>query len=170
MIKIEPLTSNNFNKNSLDDYSRKQDVKRVYRMINGEYTLVEQPYIEDWDLERRRQIARNLSGEGYITFLAIQDDRIVGFISLVAKLVGCRMILDMMHVSSECRGHGLGRRLFEIGAGTARENGAEELYISACSSEETIAFYQAMGAKITDCPIRRLAEEEPFDLQMACSL
>ena len=43
--------------------------------------------------------------------------------------------------SSEFRGQGIGRQLFEAGKAEARKAGAEALYISACSSEETIAFY-----------------------------
>ena len=35
-------------------------------------------------------------------------------------------------------------------------------------SEETIAFYKAMGAELTDCPIKEIAEAEPCDLQMVC--
>ena len=42
------------------------------------------------------------------------------------------------------------------------------MYISACSSEETIAFYKAMGAELADCPIKEIAEAEPYDLQMIC--
>ena len=42
------------------------------------------------------------------------------------------------------------------------------LYISACSSEETIAFYNAIGVKLADKPIKELAEAEPCDLQMIC--
>lgn len=76
------------------------------------------------------------------------------------------MILDMMHVSAACRGQGIGRRLFDVGKGEARKAKAEALYISACSSEETIAFYKAMGAERTDCPIKEFAEAEPYDLQM----
>ena len=78
------------------------------------------------------------------------------------------MILDMMHVSAACRGQGIGRRLFDVGKEEARKVGAEALYISACSSEETIAFYKAMGAKMTDCPIKEIAEDEPYDVQMVC--
>ena len=37
------------------------------------------------------------------------------------------------------------------------------MYISACSSEETITFYEAMGAELADCPIKEIAEEEPYD-------
>ena len=78
------------------------------------------------------------------------------------------MILDMMQVSSECRGKGIGRQLFEAGKSEARKSGAEALYISACSSEETIAFYRAMGSELATNPINEIADEEPFDLQMIC--
>ncbi len=81
---------------------------------------------------------------------------------------GPYMILDMMQVSSECRGQGIGRKLFEAGKDEARKAGAEALYISACSSEETIAFYRAMGSELASNPIKEIAEEEPFDLQMIC--
>ena len=78
------------------------------------------------------------------------------------------MILDMMQVSAACRGQGIGRKLFDAGKEETRKAGAEALYISACSSEETIAFYKAMGAELADCPIKEIAEEEPYDLQMVC--
>ena len=38
------------------------------------------------------------------------------------------------------------------------------------SSEETIAFYRAMGSFLAENPIEEMAEEEPFDLQMVCSV
>ena len=78
------------------------------------------------------------------------------------------MILDMMQVSAECRGQGVGRRLFNIGMEEARKAGAEVLYISACSSQEMIVFYKAMGAQLTDNSIKEIAEDEPADLQMVC--
>lgn len=92
----------------------------------------------------------------------------VGFIGLKKDLVEPYMILDLMQVSATCRGQGIGRKLFDVGKEEARKAGAEALYISACSSEETIAFYKAMGAELTDCPIKEIAEAEPYDLQMVC--
>lgn len=76
----------------------------------------------------------------------------------------------MMHVSADYRGKGIGRQLFTRGKEEARKAGAEVLYISACSSEETIAFYKAMGAEITENPIREFADDEPYDLQIICSV
>lgn len=167
---IELLTENNFTESSLDSYERRQEVKKVYRKQEGTYVLVEQPFVEDWDFERKRQVARTISSKDYITYIACKDEKVVGFIGLKKQLVGERMILDMMQVSAECRGTGIGRKLFEAGKKEAIKAGAKELYISACSSEETIAFYRAMGAEITDNPIQQLAEEEPFDVQMICKL
>ena len=168
MIRIELLSTENFNMNSLDNYQRKQDVKKVYRKHNGEYILVDCIYTEDWDVEKRRSVAKDISSDDYITYLAIDNDEVVGFIGVKKDLVEPYMILDLMQVSATYRGQGIGRKLFDVGKEVARKAGAEALYISACSSEETIAFYKAMGAELTDCPIEEIAEDEPYDLQMVC--
>lgn len=170
MIRIELLSEENFGIESLDSYNRKQDVKKVYRKIDGEYMLVECAYTEDWDMLKKRSIAKQISSDEYITYLALDNDKVVGFIGLLKKLNGPYMILDMMQVSSECRGQGVGRQLFNVGKREARKAGADALYISACSSEETIAFYRAMGSRLASCPIKEIAEDEPFDLQMVCSV
>lgn len=170
MITIELLTEKNFNGNSLDNYVRTQQVTQVYRNIDGRYVLVELPYVEDWSLERKREIARELSGEDFIGYLALEQTRVVGFIGLKKQLHSGYMILDMMHVCAAYRGKGLGKALFQKGMEEGKKAGAKGLYISACSSKETIAFYRAMGAELTAQPIPELAEAEPFDLQMVCPL
>ena len=73
MIKIELLSTENFNLDSLDHYPRKQDVKKVYRKLNGEYILVDCVYTEDWDLEKRRSVAKDISSDEYITYLACEN-------------------------------------------------------------------------------------------------
>ncbi len=170
MIKIELLSESNFNENSLDNYVRTQEVKKVYRKQGEEYVLVEMPYVEDWSLEKKRSVAKDISSKEYISYIALDDDKVVGFIGLKKELVGNYMILDMMHTSAEYRGKGLGRRLFELGREAARKAGAKALYISACSSEETIAFYKAMGAVVTKDTIKEIEEDEPCDLQMICKV
>ena len=168
MIRIELLSTENFKPDSLDNYQRKHDVKKVYRKHNGKYILVDCVYTEDWDMEKRRSVAKDISSDDYITYLAIDDVEVVGFIGLKKDLIEPYMILDLMQVSATYRGQGIGRKLFDVGKEVARKAGAEALYISACSSEETIAFYKAMGAELTDCPIEEIAEDEPYDLQMVC--
>lgn len=170
MIKIELLTAENFKPTSLDNYQRRQEVKRVYRKHDGVYQLEECAYMEDWDREKKRYVAKEISSNAYITYLALEKDEVVGFIGLKKDLVEDYMILDQMHVSAICRGQGTGRKLFEKGKEEAKKAGAKALYISACSSEETIAFYNAMGARLTESPIKELAEAEPCDLQMVCKI
>lgn len=168
MIRIELLSENNFNERSLDFYTRTQEVKKVWRKVGTEYALVEMPYTEDWDAAKKRQVAKDLAGDEYISYGAFDGDKVIGFIGLFKHLKDGYMILDLMQVSKEYRGKGIGRQLFECGREEAQKAGVRALYISACSSEETIAFYKAMGAVITKTPIREIAEEEPFDVQMVC--
>ncbi|MBQ1735224.1 MAG: N-acetyltransferase, partial [Lachnospiraceae bacterium] len=65
MIKIELLSEKNFSINSLDSYNRKQDVNKVYRRIDGEYRLIECKYTEDWDLNKKRSVAKQISSDEY---------------------------------------------------------------------------------------------------------
>ena len=53
MTQIELLSDKNYNDNSLDEYERRQDVKRVYRRKGTEYVLVDMPYVEDWSLAEK---------------------------------------------------------------------------------------------------------------------
>ena len=170
MIKIELLSDKNFNEHSLDSYERRQDVKRVFRRKGSEYVLVEMPYVEDWSLEKKRQVAADISSAEYISYIALERNNVVGFIGLKKQLNDQYMILDMMHVSATYRGNGTGRKLFNIGKEEAKKAGAKALYISACSSEETISFYKAMGAELTNNPIQEIADDEPYDLQMVCNV
>lgn len=96
----------------------------------------------------------------------MEDGNIIGFASVEKKVQDGRIILDMMHVSRNYRGQGIGKRLFQQVKERAKEIGANQLYISAFSSEDTIKFYISMGCKITDNPIIKIVEDEPFDIQM----
>ena len=97
IIKIELLSENNFNENSLDNYVRTQNVKKVYRKQGEEYVLVDMPYVEDWTLEKKRSVAKDICSKDYISYVALDDGKVVGFIGLKKQLVGKYMILDMMH-------------------------------------------------------------------------
>ena len=168
MMQIERVSEKNFDEHSLDSYVRRQDVKRVYRRKGDEYVLVDMPYVEDWSLGEKRQVAMEIISAEYISYMAVDEDTVVGFIGLKKRLYQDFMILELMHVSAPWRGMGIGRALFHLGKEEAKKAGAKALYISACSSEETIAFYRAMGAKLTNVPIQELADAEPYDLQMTC--
>lgn len=165
-MKIELLTTDNFSVASLDDFKRTQRVKRSYRKIDGSYKIVEHEYIMDWSPEKKREVASELLSDSCIAYLAIERDRIIGFASVSKTKVDGYMIAELIQVDADMRRRGIGRRLFAALLDEARRANAKGLYISACSSEETVGFYLAMGCRITDTPIESLAAAEPCDVQM----
>lgn len=169
-MKIELADHTNFNYDSLDGFSRYQEVKNIYRVVNGELTLVNRPFTEDWDLERRREKAADILAGDEMTYCAFDGGRVVGAIMLIPKLDKGRMIIDSFHVSYDHRRCGIGRALFAAAADAARRAGAAGLYVSACPSQETIDFYLAMGFRVSADPIAACVEEEPGDIQMECAL
>ena len=169
-IEIKQADRNNFCETSMDLFDRFQEVQNVWRIENGRLILNYQPFTETWPLERRREKAKEILSGRYITFCAFKGDAVVGEIMLIPELNEGRLIIDSFHVSRPFRRRGIGRRLVETAADYARGRGASALYASCCSAEETIDFYRAMGFRLSEHPIPSYAEDEPFDIQMECSL
>ena len=169
-IIIQELTQENTCNKSLDDFVRTQIVSWVYINKDGKYQLTERSFIDDWTLSRKREKALELINGELLSFGAFLDGKLIGFIGLKRKLYGNRMVVDTFHVSSPHRGHGIGKKLFLRGMEEAKKCGADELYISAFFSKETIAFYRAMGAELTEQPIAEIADDNPDDLQMVCKV
>ena len=155
---------------NLDDFDRSQEVKRVYINDSGSLRLKDQIWTMDWSLKHKRKVATNLKSDECVAYAVWENEKVIGFISVVKKLAGCRMVLDIIQVDRAFRGQGIGRRLFALAVAEARNAGAKELYISACCSEETVNFYKAMGAVVTKDPLPEIAEAEPYDIQMIYSL
>lgn len=169
-IRIEELTSDNFAPDALDDFVRRQSVTEVYRRIEGKYRLVVHPFEEDWSLGRRREKAAEILNGEYLTYGAFAGNRVIGEIMLERSLRQGRLVVLSLHVSEEYRHQGVGSKLFVCARKAAEEAGAKELYISACSAKETIAFYRAMGCTLADPVIEKFAEDEPCDLQLVCAV
>lgn len=169
-MRIVKVSRDAFPEINLDGFNRQQKITRIYVKKGDTYVLEEQPGVMDWSIDKKREVAQDLMDSKYISYLAIEEARIIGFMSLVKELVSERMILDLIQVDTEFRGQGIGRKLWEKAVEEARLNGARELYISACPSEETICFYKSMGAEVTSNPIIAIANDEPDDIQMVCGI
>ncbi len=169
-MTIEKLTRDNFALSSLDGFVRTQPVTEVYRKFGGEYQLVNEPFTDDWSPARKREKAAEILSGAYTVYGAWLDGRLAGFVMLANALNKNRLIVDSFHVSRDARRHGIGRALFECARVEARARGAKQLYISACSSKETIAFYLAMDCRLADDVIPEAVEDEPFDLQLVCDV
>lgn len=167
-VEIKLVDKNNFCLDSLKDFRRHQTVKNVFRLQDGQITLVYNPFIEDWDAARRIEKAEEILSGQFITYCAFEKDRVVGEIMLLPELNKGRLIIDSFHVSEDRRRCGIGRSLFEAARQEALTRGAQALYASCCSAEETINFYTAMGFCLSADPISFYVEDEPDDLQMEC--
>lgn len=170
MIEIMQPDHNNFNEASMDSFDRFQSVQNTFRMENGKLVLQRHPFTEDWVPARKREKAAEILSGKFVTYCAFAGKTVVGVILLLPEMNNRRLIIDSFHVSREFRRRGIGRKLFEAAADYAGRRGAEALYASCCSAEETIRFYMAMGFKPSEHPIPSCVEEEPFDIQMECRL
>ena len=104
---------------------------------------------------------------------AFRDGVLKGFASVEAEFLDEeRRYLDLssIHVSSDARRMGIGKRLFLGAVQWARKNGAEKLYISAHSAVESQSFYKAMGCREAKVYHRQHVEAEPYDCQLECTL
>lgn len=160
----------------LAKFNRYQEVKRCWRKENGEWQLKNISFIENWDNNRKLaeiQAFRNCVNAGGIVICAYVNDSLIGFASILNNLFGnkCNYIrLGMLHVSFEFRNKGIGKKLFEQICYEARNLGATKLYITAHSSEETQAFYKAVGCYETVELNQELYDEEPFDCHLEYKL
>ena len=121
-------------------------MKNVYRLQNGNLTLIYHPFTEDWDAARRIEKAEDILSWQYVTYCAFDGNRVVGEIMLIPKLNKGRLIIDSFHVSEDYRRRGIGRALFE----TARQEALKRFSICTtrrqrCSSRKVILGVRAVA-------------------------
>ena len=175
-ITYQTITEENFSSTSLDGFIRRQEVRRCWRKRDGQWKLLPIAYVEDWDLEGRRlragKLLRSIQA-GDAAYGAWEEGKLVGFARLAGPLFGSRgqyIDLAQFHVSLPFRGRGIGKELFRMACRGARELGAEKLYISAHSAQETMAAYRALGCVEAEEINWTLAKKEPCDVQLEFSL
>lgn len=175
-ITYEKLSTENFSANSLDEFIRHQEVKKSWRKINDVYIWVKNEYVEDWSLEKRREVAWEIINgirSGGVGFGAFCDGRVVGYDYVSNVLFGSNyqyLELKLFHVSEPFRRMGIGKELFKLACDEAKRSGAKKLYISAHSSEESQAAYRSLGCIDAREINRECAENEPYDIQMEYQL
>lgn len=158
------------------DFHRRQQVTRCWRKIHHQWVVVDNPFVEDWSEAEYAFLVRclrNTIAAGGVVYGAFPEGKLKGFASVENTFFGSRkqyLELSCIHVSEDCRGAGIGRKLMEEAKAWARARGAEKLYISAHSAVESQAFYQAMGCREAEEYNRSSVEKEPDDCQLELSL
>ena len=157
-------------------FDRYQEVTRCWRKRGCVWALEDVPFTEQWDGADYAALCACLSATlsaGGAVYGAFYKGMLVGFFSVENEPFGPEreyLQLSSLHVSRERRGQGLGRMLFLLAARSAKERGAKKLYISAHSSEESMAFYHAMGCVEAHHYNEKLAAAEPCDCQLEYAL
>lgn len=171
-ITFARLSDKNFNLNSMDEFLRYEKVSQVWKMVDGEYVLTDADYIMDWDLEKRRGIAKiihhGIHSYGF-AYGAFEGSRVVGYVFVSKEPFGSEnqyIELALFHISTHYRRKGIGKELFQLACDEARACGAKKLYISSGPTKGTQEAYRRLGC-VHAVEINRAAvDRNPADIQL----
>lgn len=171
-IVYKSLGNQHLSDHILKEFNRYQEVKRCWRKENNKWYLRDIAFIEQWNEQDKREIIQSLretiAGKG-VVYGAFEENILVGFASVEGLLIGSRKqyaILHHIYTSYGYRGQGIGKKLFTKSCEFAKNIGAEKLYISAHSSEESQLFYKGLGCKDAEEIDDYLYQLEPVDCHM----
>lgn len=171
-FEFKELNETDINLTLFTNFERYQNVKKCWRKEDGEWILKDIAFIEEWSSKEYEYLVKcliNTVKTGGVVFGVIHNDELAGFASIENDFFGIEkeyLQLSAIHISYEKRGMGIGKELFSILSKKAKDMGAQKLYISAHSSEETQAFYKAMSCVEAVEYNDRLIAEEPCDCQL----
>lgn len=137
----------------LSGFQHDQIIRRKYVQSDGAWKVIPADEHRAWSPEKRLwipQYLREQSKNGGTIAAAYEktSGELLGFASVDGVLRGTNARyanLTMLFVDDRFQRQGIGARLFRELCSRAVAMGAEKLFISAISSEETVAFYFAMG-------------------------
>jgi predicted N-acetyltransferase YhbS len=156
---------------------RSEVVENVYRLENGNLVLqAEHHDVRGWPIGEAAKytpILLDCFDRGGWFHGVFDDARLIGVVVLDNEFLGKhkdQLQMKFLHVSRSYRNSGVGRRLFELAKGVARERGATRLYISATPSENTVRFYRGLGCTVSAEPDPELFALEPDDIHLECKV
>ena len=171
-IEFRLLESSQLHESFLKDFNRFQWTARV-RFVDKDQDLYKNDYfIDDWDSEQKRLVIDDLINcvaSGGSVIGAYDGDRLVGFANIEGKLLGSKkeyFEMPYIHVSSDKRNCGIGKKLFRLCCDLAQQQGAVKLYIAAHPAVATQEFYQRMGCVLAVEIIPEILDREPLDIQL----
>lgn len=176
VIQYRSLSGDELCRELFRDFIRRQVVTKCWRREKGKWIVRDDPFVDDWseaDYQTLVSCLKNTVATGGVVYAAFVDGKLKGFASVESELFGGGqgyLDLTSIHVSEDMRGAGIGRSLFLLAKGWAKEKGAKKLYISAHSAVESQAFYKSMGCVEAQVYNQRHVDAEPFDCQLECAL
>lgn len=171
-IIYRKINENELNTEIFSNFNRYQQVNKCWRKRNGQWTLENIAFTEQWGKEEYEflvECLKNTLNTGGAVIGAFIEGKLAGFTSVENQFFGSKsqyLQLSSIHVSYESRGKGIGKKLFQMIAKEARNLDAKKLYISAHSSEESQAFYKAIGCIEAKEYNEKLVQAESCDCQL----
>jgi ribosomal protein S18 acetylase RimI-like enzyme len=175
-ITFRKLVLNDLSRTLLKEFNRYQKTSRI--LAKEEVSLYEKEacFIDDWNDEKKFNVIRELRycvQSGGAVLGAYMGEKSVGFANVESKRFGIKLDhveLPYIHVSNEYRGCGIGKRLFNLCCESAKELGAQKLYIGAHPSIESQNFYKAVGCTLAKEVNEDIFNREPLDIQLEYKL
>ncbi len=176
MVQITVLTSVDLNDHMLDSFERYQETKNVMVYESNNLTEKEDPFLDDWTIERKREIVNHFRSTidcGGAVIVAKHEKEVVGFAVIEPESFGETSVyreLSYIHTSFPFRGMGIGRSLFIKTKEVAKQLGATKLYIGAHPSVATQRFYANMGCVLAEEINHDIYQREIRDIQLEISV
>ena len=147
-MEIRPLTAADLYPELLQDFNHIQDWTHQWVNTPQGWELQAISGSRRWDEEKRRwmvtYLQEHLERKGRLVGV-LDSNRLVGFAAVDGPVIEGYADLTLLFVDDLYKRQGLGRALFHHAATAAKELGAQKLFIPSIPSEETVAFYFAMG-------------------------
>jgi GNAT superfamily N-acetyltransferase len=150
-----------------------QFIGNAWRIIDGKRSLIIIDYYDsDWPNGYEyhyNNLKKTILSGGSAIGAFDKNNKLIGFATINIEHFGVNykyVLLDQLFVTLESRGKGIGRKLFELSAGAAKEINADRIYICAGSAEETINFYFTIGCRNAEEINEKLYENDPRDIQL----
>ena len=176
-LTIKKLSIQDLTPILLDNFTRHQKITRIWKYINNSRIIINAPQIESWTLEKKRHLATHHLPEcihsGGAVYFAYHKNTHVGLAAIPGTRFGPQneyIQLSKFFLIPSARGKGFGRLFFNHIINETRTMQGKKLYISSNPSIETVAFYEAMGAKDAEWISQRLVDEDPTDIYLEFSL
>lgn len=171
-ISYKMLKRTDITDDFLNSFNRHQETKMVRYLEDGEFKTKDDSFIDDWSAAKKKLVIEELklcvTNNGIVAG-AYEGMKLVGFASVESERFGSNLQyveLPYIHVSSETRGLGVGKKLFEICCKESKKLGAAKLYIAAHPSIESQAFYEAVGCRHAKEINMEIVKREPLDIQL----
>lgn len=152
---------------------RREVIDNIYYLRDGKLVLEPEHYdMQGWppgEEEEYTPLLLDCYDRGGFFWGAFEEERLVGVSILESKFIRSKhdtLQLKFLHVNLDCRGQGLGTKLFDMAAQKAKELGAKKLYISATPSEHTVNYYMRLGCILATELDPELFALEPEDIHL----